>query len=220
MALWNAAGAFLWGGLTLCSTNFVYDAVTPPKRHTCLAYFNVGQGETYRTYWSSDWRAPTAGARGTPDFLLAEDPDGWPENYPVAFWDPRWRSLLLAALDEVVADGFDGLFVDWVLGYAHPPVAAAALAEGIDPARAMVDLLRALRERAPPGFLRAVPEAHLLLDFLLEVELDLFVESAIELIAALAHVRAAFRTRLMARDMRSHDAMSLASRRRPAAVSE
>jgi len=43
MAL-NATGAFLWGGLNLSATNFLYDAVTPPKRHTCLAYFNVVNG--------------------------------------------------------------------------------------------------------------------------------------------------------------------------------
>lgn len=40
----NAAGAFLWSGLNLSSVNFLYDAVSPPKRHTCLAYFNVLNG--------------------------------------------------------------------------------------------------------------------------------------------------------------------------------
>jgi len=44
MMLLNATGAFLWGGLNLSATNFLYDAVTPPKRHTCLAYFNVVNG--------------------------------------------------------------------------------------------------------------------------------------------------------------------------------
>jgi MFS family permease len=40
----NIVGAFLWGGLNLSATNLVYDAVTPAKRHTCLAYFNVVNG--------------------------------------------------------------------------------------------------------------------------------------------------------------------------------
>jgi MFS family permease len=44
MAAWNVLGAFLWGGVNLASSNFLYDAVTPPKRHTCLAYFNVLNG--------------------------------------------------------------------------------------------------------------------------------------------------------------------------------
>lgn len=40
----NATGAFLWSGINLAATNFLYDAVTPAKRHTCLAYFNVVHG--------------------------------------------------------------------------------------------------------------------------------------------------------------------------------
>lgn len=44
IAALNMAGAFLWGGLNLAATNFLYDAVSPPKRHTCLAYFNVVNG--------------------------------------------------------------------------------------------------------------------------------------------------------------------------------
>jgi len=40
----NATGAFLWSGINLAATNFLYDAVTPAKRHTCLAYFNVLHG--------------------------------------------------------------------------------------------------------------------------------------------------------------------------------
>jgi MFS family permease len=44
MASVNLVGAFLWGGLNLSAANFLYDAVSPPKRHTCLAYFNVLNG--------------------------------------------------------------------------------------------------------------------------------------------------------------------------------
>jgi MFS family permease len=44
MATLNLTGAFLWGGLNLSASNFLYDAVTPAKRHTCLAYFNVLNG--------------------------------------------------------------------------------------------------------------------------------------------------------------------------------
>lgn len=44
LAAVNATGAFLWSGINLAATNFLYDAVTPAKRHTCLAYFNVLNG--------------------------------------------------------------------------------------------------------------------------------------------------------------------------------
>lgn len=35
---------FLWAGFNLCSSNFIYDAVTPEKRTRCIAYFNVLNG--------------------------------------------------------------------------------------------------------------------------------------------------------------------------------
>jgi hypothetical protein len=44
MAAVNATGAFLWSGINLAATNFLYDAVTPAKRHTCLSYFNAVNG--------------------------------------------------------------------------------------------------------------------------------------------------------------------------------
>ena len=35
---------FVWAGFTLCTTNFIYDAVTPEKRTRCISYFNVLNG--------------------------------------------------------------------------------------------------------------------------------------------------------------------------------
>ncbi|HWO41807.1 MAG TPA: MFS transporter [Candidatus Eisenbacteria bacterium] len=35
---------FTWSGVTLATGNFIYDAVTPPKRVRCIAYFNVING--------------------------------------------------------------------------------------------------------------------------------------------------------------------------------
>jgi len=35
---------FAWSGLVLCASNFIYDAVTPPKRVRCISYFNVING--------------------------------------------------------------------------------------------------------------------------------------------------------------------------------
>ncbi len=35
---------FVWGGFTLCATNFIYDAVSPQKRVRCLGYFNLING--------------------------------------------------------------------------------------------------------------------------------------------------------------------------------
>ncbi|MBI4115418.1 MAG: MFS transporter [Candidatus Omnitrophica bacterium] len=35
---------FIWGGFNLAASNFIYDAVSPPKRIRCIAYFNVLNG--------------------------------------------------------------------------------------------------------------------------------------------------------------------------------
>ncbi|MEE8104332.1 MAG: endo alpha-1,4 polygalactosaminidase [Planctomycetota bacterium] len=130
------------------------------SRKLCLAYLNVGQAEDYRTYWGAQWRAPTREKRGHPGFLLSVDPDQWAGNYPVAYWDIRWRAVLFgsadAMLDRILADGFDGAYLDWVLGYAEPSVAAAARRAGVEPARAMAELIRDLRvyaRKKRPGFL-------------------------------------------------------------------
>ncbi len=132
----------------------------------CLAYLNVGQAEDYRTYWQPAWRRPQRDQGGEPSFLLTVDPDGWEGNYPVAYWDARWRPLLWGAphcpLDQILADGFDGVFLDWVLGFAETNVVAAARAAGVDPAAAMVALLADLRAYAQtrrPGFLLVAQNA-------------------------------------------------------------
>ncbi|MFH1798056.1 MAG: MFS transporter [Candidatus Omnitrophota bacterium] len=35
---------FLWAGFNICTTNFIYDAVSPAKRTRCIAYFNTLNG--------------------------------------------------------------------------------------------------------------------------------------------------------------------------------
>lgn len=42
--LLSVMGAFLWGGLNLAAASFLYDAVSPAKRHTCLAYYSAING--------------------------------------------------------------------------------------------------------------------------------------------------------------------------------
>jgi len=125
-------------------------------RKLCIAYVNAGQAEDYRTYWDETWRAPIGNLPGEPGFLIAEDPAGWPGNYPVAYWTDAWRAILLELVDEAALQGLDGVLLDWVEGFADERVAAAARAEGLDPAAEMVALLRSVARRAResrPGFL-------------------------------------------------------------------
>ncbi len=126
------------------------------KDKLCLAYINVGQAEGYRTYWRCSWRAPKEGKPGHPSYIVTVDPDGWEDNFPVAYWDVRWKAVLWgssrALVDMAIADGFDGVYLDWVLGYEEPAVARLHA----DPAGAMRELIRELRRYARarrPGFL-------------------------------------------------------------------
>lgn len=113
-----------------------------------VAYIDIGQAEDYRSYWADDWQAPTATQRGYPDFILTLDPDGWPGNYPVAYWDSRWQALWTGP-DGIVADlahkGIDGVYLDWVGAYEDEGVLAAAEAANIDPAAAMLDFIGKIR---------------------------------------------------------------------------
>ena len=130
------------------------------RKKLCLAYLNVGQAEAYRSYWRSHWRAPTAERPGKPSYLVTVDPEGWEGNYPVAYWDLRWNGVLWgspdAPLDQALTDGFDGVFLDWISGFSEPAVVEAARRAGVNPADAMVALVRELRlyaRKRRPGFL-------------------------------------------------------------------
>jgi len=70
-----------------------------------LAYLSIGEAEDYRWYWKPDWEP------GNPDWLGDENPD-WPGNYLVRFWDPDWQKIVYDYLDKILAQGFDGVYLD------------------------------------------------------------------------------------------------------------
>ena len=80
-----------------------------------VAYLSIGEAGTYRFYWQRAWDADEDGRpdEGAPRWLLSANPD-WPENYKVRYWDPQWQRLVLQHLDAIVAQGFDGAYLDIV----------------------------------------------------------------------------------------------------------
>jgi predicted MFS family arabinose efflux permease len=44
LVLVETFSGIIWGGFNLCTTNFIYDAVSPDKRVRCLSYFNLING--------------------------------------------------------------------------------------------------------------------------------------------------------------------------------
>ncbi len=100
-----------------------------------LAYINIGEAENYRTYWQPDWRI------GNPEWIRGDDPDGWANNYPVAFWFDEWRAIWLGErglLGRIVEAGFDGVYLDWIGAYDEESVASFALSDGADPKQEMI----------------------------------------------------------------------------------
>lgn len=80
-----------------------------------VAYVSIGEAEDYRSYWQKSWDADKDGKPdvAAPKFLHTENPD-WKGNYRVRYWQPDWQALMLPAVDKVVEQGFDGIYLDIV----------------------------------------------------------------------------------------------------------
>ncbi len=114
-----------------------------------IAYIDIGEAEDWRWYWEDSWTAPTGTSNGNPDFLISVDPDGWEGDYPVAFWDDRWKDIMLyderSSIQQILDDGFDGVYMDWIEAYEHEPVIEAGDSEGLDTHQEMIDFISEIR---------------------------------------------------------------------------
>ena len=81
-----------------------------------LAYISIGEAEDYRGYWRKEWGGNGKLTSVAPKWLGTENPD-WKGNYRVKYWHPEWQKLMLDAVDEVMAHGFDGVYLDIVDGF-------------------------------------------------------------------------------------------------------
>jgi len=154
-------------------------------RKLVLAYVDIGEAEDWRWYWT--WSRennpdPTDPLPDDfPDFILARDPDGWSGNYPVAYWDSDWKDIVIygvntgndpnrdynSVIDEVIKDGFDGVYLDWVEAFENDAVIAAAEAEGLDPAEEMIKFIAEIKAYATardPDFIIVQQNGSALLD--------------------------------------------------------
>jgi len=116
----------------------------------------VGEAEDYRSYWKPAWRT------SPPPWLGKENPD-WPGNYPVRYWDPEWKKILLAKegpLARLIAAGFEGVYLDRVDVFEHW-VEAGVLGEA-EARKKMASFLAeiaAFARARRPGFLVIVQNA-------------------------------------------------------------
>lgn len=113
---------------------------------TVLAYFSIGTIEDFRTE-----RA------GLPDDLVLNVWPDWPEEHWVRYWEPAWwDTVVRPRVDQALAAGFDGVYLDTPLAYENIDL---ALVEGEDReslAQKMVDLVVRISDHGKeqdPGFL-------------------------------------------------------------------
>ena len=121
------------------------------KQRLLLAYIDIGQAEDYRDYWQADWIAPTATQRGTPDFMITIDPDGWSGNYNVSYWRKEWKDIWLGdkgIIAQLARFGFDGIYLDWIEAYDDDPVREAAKEDNVNPE---IEMIRFIEELAQAG---------------------------------------------------------------------
>jgi len=143
-----------------------------------VAYVSVGEAEDYRPYWQKHWDADGDGRPDAtaPKFLNTENPD-WKGNYRVRYWHSGWQAIMLPVVDQVAAQGFDGIYLDIVDAfefYEYDPVTKDWRDHLRNPETGrtyredMITWVRAIAERARakrPGFL-VIPQnaAQLLAD--------------------------------------------------------
>ncbi len=82
-----------------------------------LSYLSVGQAQSGEWYWNKDWKT------GNPAWILNRWTITAGTNtgaYNVAYWNREWQNLMLKTIDRIIADGFDGVFLDQADSYWNP----------------------------------------------------------------------------------------------------
>ena len=119
-----------------------------------VAYLSIGEAEDYRPYWQSDWASNGKRTAAVPAWLGIENPE-WKGNYQVKYWNVDWQKLMLTAIDDAMAHGFDGVYLDVVDGFeTYEQGADDYLDDRMNPEtkqtyrRDMVDWVKAIAARA------------------------------------------------------------------------
>ena len=114
-----------------------------------LAYFEIGSIE--------DFRPEYPGLRRDAGDLIANEWTDWPGEYFVRYWDERWwERVVRGRVDQALAAGFDGVYLDTPLAYEEitPEHAQGRGREALG--QAMADLIARISAYAKarrPGFL-------------------------------------------------------------------
>jgi cysteinyl-tRNA synthetase len=93
------------------------DAIRSGKEgRKVVAYISIGEAEDYRPYWRPEWVRNGRRTAAAPTWLGIENPD-WKGNFQVKYWNVEWQKIMLPAIDDAMARGFDGVYLDIVDGF-------------------------------------------------------------------------------------------------------
>ena len=90
-----------------------------------VSYISIGEASDFQAYWHANWtstgHATGALTSAAPGWLGPID-EAFPESRKVRYWDPDWQKLIFndahtGYLDQIVAQGFDGAYLDIVDAY-------------------------------------------------------------------------------------------------------
>ena len=129
-----------------------------------LAYFEIGAIEDYRPEWDD-----------VPSDLLLGTLDGWPGEYYIKYWDERWWPIVQGRVNQAIAAGFNGAYLDMIVTYEEIPAGSAGT-DRADLAQKMVDLIARLSTYAKsvaPNFLvypQNSPELYVLPGYLESID--------------------------------------------------
>ena len=78
-----------------------------------ISYLSIGEAEDYRYYWQDTWLTTNK-----PSWLGSENPD-WQGNYKVKYWEKGWQDIIYKYLDIIIAQGFNGVYLDIIDAYLY-----------------------------------------------------------------------------------------------------
>ncbi len=87
------------------------DKLDPRHEKLLLGYIDACEGAPY-------WY-PQLFIKGTPPSWFGKPVIGFDRLYSVQYWNPQWKPLLFHRIDQVIAAGYDGIFLDVLDGHTQ-----------------------------------------------------------------------------------------------------
>lgn len=108
------------------------------NRRAVLAYLSIGEAETWRGYWKS------CCISGSPSWLTGRT-QGWAGNYVVKFWESGWKAIVANRVRSILAQGYDGFYLDRVDTYENVKAPGGSRAAMIQFVREVASQARSIK---------------------------------------------------------------------------